>query len=378
MKTRDFLPVVPSGRFNFKVKGGVQSGIMGKEAFWQMDFLKIEDQERWNAFLLEKGGHLLQSYEWGEFKSRLGWRASRVALEEGGKIIAGAQVLVRNLPLGSLAYVPRGPVVDSQESLHELMAQLHLLARQEGSVFLRLEPDWEGGERGRLLEREGFHRATESIQPQSTLAVDIEGDLESILNQMKPKTRYNLRLAERKGVVVREGKEEDLGAFYELLRITGRRDRFFVHSDRYYLEAWRTFVPQGMGRLFLAFYGDQMLAGLMAFAFGHRAYYLYGASSDEHRSLMPNYLVQWEAIRWAKERGCLVYDLWGIPDEVGENGEPSDFAKRKGGLWGVYRFKRGFGGRVVRTVGAFDYVYSPPLYRLLMQVEKVRSTISRL
>jgi len=345
-----------------------------------MSFLKTKDEERWNAFLLKKGGHLLQSYEWGEFKSRFGWRVSRVALEEGGEIIAGAQALIRNLPLGSLAYVPRGPVVDPQEggTFGELWAQLHTLARQEGAVFLRLEPDWEGGERAHLLAREGFHRAPESIQPQSTLAVDIEGDLKSILNQMKPKTRYNIRLAERKGVVVREGREEDLGAFYELLRITGRRDRFFVHSDRYYLEAWRTFAPQGMGRLFLAFYGHQMLAGLMAFAFGHRAYYLYGASSDEHRDLMPNYLLQWEAIRWAKESGCLVYDLWGIPDEVGREGEPSDFAKRKGGLWGVYRFKRGFGGRVVRTVGAFDYVYSSPLYRLVMGAERVRSTISRL
>jgi len=345
-----------------------------------MNFLTIEDRERWNAFLLEKGGHLLQSYEWGEFKSRFGWRASRVALEEGGQIIAGAQVLIHDLPLGSLAYLPRGPVVDAQEgeTLRELWAQLHILARQEGSVFLRLEPDWESGERGHLLKREGFQRAPESIQPQSTLAVDIGGDLESILNQMKPKTRYNIRLAERKGVVVREGREEDLGAFYELLRITGRRDRFFVHSDRYYLEAWRTFAPRGMGRLLLAFYGDQMLAGLMAFAFGHRAYYLYGASSDEHRGLMPNYLLQWEAIGWAKERGCLVYDLWGIPDEVGRDGEPADFVKRKGGLWGVYRFKRGFGGRAVRTVGAFDYVYSPLLYRLLMGAERARSTISRL
>ena len=129
-----------------------------------MNFLKIEDRRPWNAFLLQKGGHLLQSYEWGEFKSRFGWRASRVALEEGGQIIAGVQVLVRNLPLGSLAYVPRGPVVDPQEgeTLGKLWAQLHILARQEGSVFLRLEPDWEGGEGGRLLEREGFHRAPES------------------------------------------------------------------------------------------------------------------------------------------------------------------------------------------------------------------------
>lgn len=345
-----------------------------------MNFLKIEDQERWNAFLLEKGGHLLQSYEWGEFKSLFGWRASRVALEEGGEIVAGAQVLIRDLPLGSLAYVPRGPVVGPQgeENLGELWARLHILARQEGSVFLRLEPDWKGGERSRLLEREGFRQAPESIQPQSTLAVDIEESVESILSQMKPKTRYNIRLAERKGVVVREGREEDLGAFYQLLRITGGRDRFFVHSGHYYLEAWRAFAPRGMGRLFLAFYGDQMLAGLMAFAFGRRAYYLYGASSDEHRSLMPNYLLQWEAIRWAKERGCLRYDLWGIPDEVGRDGEPPDFAQRKGGLWGVYRFKRGFGGRVGRTIGAFDYVYSPALYRLLMGVERVRSTISRL
>lgn len=345
-----------------------------------MNFLRIEDREQWNAFLLQKGGHLLQSYEWGEFKSCFGWRACRVALEGREEIIAGAQLLIRDLPLGSLAYIPRGPVIDPQkgEALETLLAQLHLLARQESALFLRLEPDWEGGDRGNLLRRGGFRRALQSIQPQSTLAVDIEGDLESILSQMKPKTRYNIRLAERKGVVVKEGREEDLEAFYQLLRITGSRDRFFVHSGRYYLEAWRAFAPRGMGRLLLAFYGHQMLAGLMVFAFGHRAYYLYGASSGEHRNLMPNHLLQWEAIRWAKERGCLVYDLWGIPDEVGKDGEPPDFAKRDGELWGVYRFKRGFGGRVVRTIGALDYVYSPLLYRLLMGMERVRSLISRL
>jgi lipid II:glycine glycyltransferase (peptidoglycan interpeptide bridge formation enzyme) len=190
---------------------------------------------------------------------------------------------------------------------------------------------------------------------------------------MKSKTRYNIRLAGRKGVAVREGTAEDLPGFCCLMQITGQRDGFGIHSKSYYETAYQLFVPQGLAKLFLATYEDRVLAGIMAFAFGQRAWYMYGASSDEHRDLMPNYLLQWEAIQWAKERGCLTYDLWGVPDEEEEVLE-KEFLERSDGLWGVYRFKRGFGGQVVHYLGAYDYVYSPLLYRLYSRLMAWRVT----
>ncbi len=309
------------------------------------------------------GGHLLQSWAWGELKARFGWRVRRVAVAG-----AGAQVLFRSLPggLGSLAYVPRGPVAgfDDEAALRALLAAIRPLARQERAFCLKVEPNQEDNpalaDRLRAL---GFRPSEQAIQPRRTLLVDLEAGPEEWLGRMKQKTRYNLRLAVRKGVTVRPGDEADLPAFYRLMQATAARDRFAVHSQDYYAAAHRLFVPSGRGRLFLAEHEGQLLAGLMAFAFGDTALYLYGASADEGRHLMPTYLLQWEAMRWAREQGCRAYDLWGVPDEEEETLE-AGFSTRRDGLWGVYRFKRGFGGRLVRTLGAWDLVYAPLRYRL--------------
>jgi len=197
---------------------------------------------------------------------------------------------------------------------------------------------------------------------------------------MKPKTRYNIRLAERKGVTVREGTEEDVQTFYRLSQVTSLRDDFPIHKEQYYLDAYRTFVPAGLARLFMAEYGGEPLAGLMAFAFGRTAWYMYGASSNRQRNLMPNHLLQWSAIQWAKARGCETYDFWGIPDEIGLDPSQADVAhERSDGLWGVYRFKEGFGGSIVRYLGAYDCVYWKPVYALGMTVlPKLREALYRL
>ena len=179
---------------------------------------------------------------------------------------------------------------------------------------------------------------------------------------MKQKTRYNIRLAGRKGVVVRQGTEADLPMFYRLSQVTSTRDGFGIHSLAYYQAAFRLFSPEQCV-LLIAEYENDPLAALMAFSFGQRAYYFYGASVNSHRNLMPTYLIQWAAIRWAKQQGCTWYDLWGIPDEDPATLD-AEFSTRNDGLWGVYRFKRGFGGQVVRSVGANDYIYNPVLYKL--------------
>ncbi|MCS7285843.1 MAG: peptidoglycan bridge formation glycyltransferase FemA/FemB family protein [Anaerolineae bacterium] len=328
-------------------------------------------------------GHLLQSSLWGKLKEGFGWKASRILLLENGFPLAGAQILFRPLLPGLckpvVAYVPRGPILPPEEGeiSRVLLGAIHIRAREEGAIFLKIEPDWvEFSWPERIeepshcqhsipLQKWGFIPAR-TIQPRSTIILDISVPEEEILSRMKHKTRYNIRLASRKGVRVRRGSTDDLPVFYALMEITSKRDRFGIHTCDYYRKALELFAPSGDAILLLAEYEGEVLAGLMAFKWGKRAFYMYGASSNFHRNLMPNHLLQWEAILWAKNAGCLTYDLWGIPDEVGQDpkrywDEPPE---RHDGLWGVYRFKRGFGGNVVRYTGAWDYVYSPAWYTL--------------
>ena len=327
------------------------------------------DEEDWNSFVIASPrGHILQSSQWGQLKEQFGWQVARVAIEGKGQWLAGAQVLFRPAPLGlrTIAYVPKGPIANwtDKEVTEVLLEALHRLCRQRRAIFLKIEPDVpDDPALARRLTELGFRPSPQAIQPRCTILLDLTPDPEDILAHMKSKTRYNIRLAARRGVTVREGTAEDLPEFYRLMQITSKRDGFGIHSKSYYETAHHLFVPQGLARLFLATYEDKMLAGIMVFALGQRAWYMYGASSNERRNLMPNHLLQWEAIRWAKERGCLTYDLWGIPDEEEEVLE-REFTKRSDGLWGVYRFKRGFGGQVVHYLGAYDHVYSPSLYWL--------------
>jgi peptidoglycan pentaglycine glycine transferase (the first glycine) len=329
------------------------------------------DSETWNSFVAASPmGHLLQSWQWGQLKAAFRWRAVRVGVEDKGRLVAGAQVLFRSLPPSfpylSIAYVPKGPILDfgNQEISEALFSAIHRLVRQKRAILLKIEPELpDSPALVRQLQSCGFRPSQQTIQPRSTIRIDLQADPDEILARMKSKTRYNVRLAGRKGVMVREGTADDLPIFCRLMALTGRRDGFDVHSQEYYETAYRFFVPSGLARLLLATYGGRVIAGLMVFAFGQRAWYMYGASSDRERNRMPNHLLQWEAIRWVREQGCLTYDLWGIPDEVGKEPEKYErtVADRRGGLWGVYRFKQGFGGQVVRYVGAYDYVYRPAL-----------------
>jgi lipid II:glycine glycyltransferase (peptidoglycan interpeptide bridge formation enzyme) len=179
---------------------------------------------------------------------------------------------------------------------------------------------------------------------------------------MKQKTRYNIRLAEKKGVTTRLGTAADLPAFHGIMQVTGQRDRFGIHALAYYHAAYELFAPAQVALIVAEFEGKP-LAGVMVFAWGETAAYLYGASSDEERQRMPAYAAQWAAMRWARAKGCTIYDLWGIPDAPEEELE-AQFTGRTDALWPVYRFKRGFGGEIRRVVGAADRVYNPLLHRL--------------
>jgi peptidoglycan pentaglycine glycine transferase (the first glycine) len=326
--------------------------------------------DAWDAFVAgHPRCHILQTSSWGALKSQFGWSAQRVGLAHADRLVAGAQTLIRSLPagLGHLAYVPKGPLVNWEDEA-QVASMTHALdraARAQGAIALTIEPDLcDTDAHRKQLRALGFGPSPlGSVQPRRTIVIDIAPDEDAILAAMKQKTRYNVRLARRKGVTVREATGADLPAFQALMAATGERDAFDVHSPAYYEAAYHLFAPRDQARLLLAEVAGEAVAAVMAFALPPRSWYFYGASSDAHREKMPTYLLQWAAARWAKSLGCTSYDLYGIPDEDEETLE-AQFTQRNEGLWGVYRFKRGFGGEVVRSVGAWDRVYAPLRYRL--------------
>ncbi len=325
----------------------------------------------WDAFIASRpDAHILQHRLWGELKARFGWRPHRIAVAQGDRLLAGAQVLLRRLPWGQqLAYIPKGPIIDwdRMDLLQALQRAIERHARRMRAALLLIEPDLtDGPEAISLLTALDWRPATRSVQPRSTIIVDLDGDDETLLARMKSKWRYNIRLSARKGVIVREGAQEDLATIYRLMEETAQRDGFAIHTADYYRTAYELFASTGQAVWLLAEHGDRALAAIVVFAHGERAWYFWGASASEGRNLMPNHALQWAAMRWARARGCRLYDLWGIPDEVGRNPEAytSSDPGRRGGLWGVYRFKQGFGGRVVRSVGAWEKPLSPVGYAL--------------
>lgn len=331
-----------------------------------------EEDEEWDTFVTSHPqGSLLQLTNWARLKSRFGWRSHRVWLRREGELVAGAQLLFRSAALGLIrvAYLPHGPLVDWQdeEQIAVLFNQLDHAAYDERVGLLKMEPllwqddmnpaDWKA-----LCQRHDCLVDADTIQPPRTIVVDLQSTEEEILKRMKQKTRYNIRLAEKKGVMVRRGTADDIPTFNQLMHITSQRNTFGVHEPEYYQLAYQYFAPDNVA-LLIAEYESKPLSAVMVFRCGERAAYLYGASSNEERQRMPNYAVQWAAIQWAKEQGCSEYDLWGVPDYPEEELE-ANFMERNDGLWGVYRFKRGFGGQLKRTVGTADRVYNQMVYRL--------------
>ncbi len=243
---------------------------------------------------------------------------------------------------------------------------LREIAEQRNAFLLKIEPELilgygENGEKRGIaeeveveLDKEGWKFSKEQIQFRNTAVLDISPDEEAILAGMKQKTRYNIRLASKKGISVRVGDDQDFEMIYSIYAETAVRDGFAIREKKYYLTVWQTFYDSGILSPLIAEFEGEPLAALMLFHFGNKAWYLYGMSSGKHREKMPTYLLQWEAIRVAKRKGCRIYDLWGAPEVFSEE-DP---------LWGVYRIKKGLGGEVFRTIGSWDLPLKPFRYWL--------------
>jgi lipid II:glycine glycyltransferase (peptidoglycan interpeptide bridge formation enzyme) len=279
---------------------------------------------------------------------------------------------VPRLPL-SILYVPKGPALDFHDAplRRQVLAQLEKVARREKAIFIKIDPEvvrsW-GLEHERVsplgkatmrdLMQRGWRPSADQVQFRNTVELYLNRTEEELLAEMKQKTRYNIRLAERKGVVVRQGTPADFPTIAEMYHETAARDGFTVRPREYYLDGWTTLYEARMAQPLVAEVEGRPVAAVILVRFGQRVIYMYGASRNEARERMPNHLLQWEAIRWARYQGAAVYDFWGAPDEFVETDR----------LWGVWRFKAGFNGEVVRFIGAWDFPARPLWYRFYTQV----------
>lgn len=339
-----------------------------------MEPVAVQDRSTWDqALMCLPRPHILQSWEWGAFKSRHGWSATHWLLKDASDRPRAAALVLRRrlarLPVG-LLYVPKGPILEhgDAEAWEAILSHLESLARDQRAIFVKLDPDVsiEHTPSTERLLRRGWHPSAEQIQFRNTMVMDLTQGEEALLAEMKSKWRYNIRLAGRKEVTARPGTIKDLPLLYDLYRETALRDGFVIRPVAYYRDAWGSFIERGLAQPLIAEVDGDAVAMVILFRFGDCAWYMYGASRDRHREKMPNHLLQWEAMRWAKSVGCAVYDLWGAPDEAVEN-DP---------MWGVYRFKRGFGATLVQHIGAYDYpvsrlgywLYTVAMPRLLAQM----------
>jgi peptidoglycan pentaglycine glycine transferase (the first glycine) len=342
----------------------------------------------WNELLASLPmPHLLQTWEWAQVKARFGWKPIPFIWQAAdGKTVAAAMLLKRTFPLGGFAarlsvlYTPKGPNLDwNDASLRgRVLDDLQAFAKRTGAIFVKLDPDVQlgtgvpgmegalqstGGQAVRSeLERRAWLFSQDQIQFRNTVLIDLSPSEDELLANMKQKTRYNIRLAQKRGVSVRAAARADFPLLYKLYAETSLRDGFLIRSEDYYQTVWNTFAqPPAAGQPFseplIAEVDGQPVGAVSMFYFAGQAIYLFGMSRDEHREKMPNYLLQWEAMRRAKALGCTIYNLWGAPNEFVETD----------GLWGVFRFKEGLGGYVSRTIGAWDFASNPFMYRLYTQ-----------
>lgn len=333
----------------------------------------------WNRIISTlPGAHVLQTWEWGEVKAQFGWRPfARLWHNADGVVEAAAMILERTVRLpGSrtglrILYVPRGPMLctwEDQNLRRRVLRDLRQLAIDRNAIFIKIDPEVIQGKgisdsntnekevHARKLNQEliaeGWRSSTEQVQFRNTIVVDIRPEPDEILARMKQKTRYNIRLAERKGVTVRFGGPQDIDLLYHMYAETALRDGFAIRERLYYQLVWETFHNANMADFLIAEIGDKPLAAVIVLRFAGKAWYMYGMSTDLHREKMPNHLLQWRAMLKARQEGCHAYDMWGAPDIFDPSAE----------MWGVFRFKEGFGGEVVRYIGAWDMPVRSGIY----------------
>jgi peptidoglycan pentaglycine glycine transferase (the first glycine) len=320
-----------------------------------------DDPASWNAFVATVPHvHFQQSWQWGELAPQLGGEAVRFAAMQDGRLCGAMQVFMNHIAGGhrTMLYVPRGPALSEQSPrlYGPLLDAARTLGQERSSLGLRVETNLPACDRQASSVLSALHlRPTfPPSQPRSSWMLDVGGSEDELLANMKQKTRYNVRLAARKGVDVCEAGSGDLDEFYALYRVTAQRDDFFVHPIDVYRRMFALFRDAGMFAMLFARYQGELIAATTLIHLGDTCWYLHGASSNEHRNLMATYLLQWEGIKRAREWGCRLYDFRAVPDLLREDQD----------MYGVYRFKEGFGGYQYTTMHTYSQTYRPGMFGL--------------
>lgn len=320
--------------------------------------------------------HPLQSWEWGEFRQKTGLKVIRLGLFEETKIISGYQLTLHPLPHTkyTVGYLPKGPLPNTS-----MLESLKKIGGQENCLFIKLEPNISPHPQTHQFLIENGCRLGKPLFTKYTFTLDLTPSEEELLSQMKEKTRYNVRLAQKSGVTVREDNSpEAFETYLQLAKETTKRQKFYAHDEKYHRLMWQTLQPSGIAHLLIAKkqfnnltieQSNNVLAAWILFLFHDTLYYPYGASSSEHRELMASNLMMWETIRWGKSHGAKVFDLWGA---LGPNPNPKD------PWFGFHRFKEGYGPKLVEFIGTYDLVINPLLYPFYNLADHLRWKILKL
>jgi peptidoglycan pentaglycine glycine transferase (the first glycine) len=309
------------------------------------------DKNQLEAFVASQAqAQFLQGWDWGEFNRGLGQTVEHWGVRDNGQLLGAVSLIKKVLPLGlTYFYSPRGPIIvdNNQAVFNFLQAEVKKIAKQEKIIFWRLEPVHILADR-RLIR-------TLDIQPSQTLLIDLRQSREEILAAMHQKTRYNLRLAQKKGVAVKHGlaAKPEAADWWRLLSATAARDKFKLHRRAYY----ESLLTLPGAELWQARFAGELLAAAIIVSYGDTVTYVHGASAGNNRQVMAPYLLHWEIINWAKRAGYHYYDFYGVDER----------------RWpGVSRFKLGFGGQIVKYSGTFDLVFNSLYYRIYQVLRKIR------
>lgn len=381
-----------------------------------MQVVKIEDQNLWDNFILSQEGDFLQSWKWSELQESLGRKTFLLAVidnvalgkskqTEDGFLLGASLVIKYPLAFGkSYLYCPHGPIVKHEIRItnyelifQKLIKKIKELVKEEGAIFFRIDPGMKlqkNRENAKILldslPKRGFKKIKDIGsavgQPLLTWQLDISKSEEEILNQMKQKTRYNIRLAQRKEVKIRisDDIKKDFEIFWRLMQETAERDKFYLHPKEHYEKLLEIFnqpsvVPiprdQWSAILFIAEHQQDPLAAIIVLFFGKQATYLHGGTSSQKRDLMASYLIQGEAIKEARRRGCVKYDFGGI---VGEPNVKYQMTEIRAHPWsGITRFKQGFGGKKIEYAGTYDLIFQPIWYNFYKIARLLNLTVLR-
>ncbi|MBT3720065.1 peptidoglycan bridge formation glycyltransferase FemA/FemB family protein [archaeon] len=331
-----------------------------------MEIKLITDEnfkDEWNNFVIENSSpaSFLQSWEYSEFVF-FETQNLKFGFFEKDRLIACVSFFKKKIN-GNKYFLkaPKGLVLNKksdQKKILELLAQeIKKIAKQENIIFCRIAPPYEGRVENLDSNFKKPKLLTNLKEPENTLILDLSKSEDELLKLMHQKTRYNIRLAEKKEVVIKQ--EENVDVFYDLIQETAKRDKINIFDKKYYQNLFNSNLNITQ---FVAYHENQPLSSIIVVGYGDTATYFYGASSDEKRNLMPNYLIQWKAIQWAKERGYKYYDFWGVSED-------------KGSWGGITKFKKGFTGQEINFMGTFDYILNKKWYNIFRIGKFLRNII---